>query len=166
LNHEKLARVGSIVIAWAMVEYAMERIIWGLTGLHDGHGRIMTSGMQWRVKEGVIRELIDGRKDEIAKSLRYSLNALPGMAPTRNHLAHGIWTWDKASGDLVITATREKPRRKGEFKVRSMSNLILDDLIQTLTEVQKELMGLADQLGSVDIYRQAMTAAAIEMAAA
>lgn len=146
MDREKIARVGAVVIAWASLEYAMERVIWGLTGLHDGHGRILTSGMTWRNKRDAIIEILVERKDALAQSIRRSLKAVPGLAAPRNDIAHGIWTWHDQTGSLAISATRHKPRRKEAFPLRPMTDEMLDDLRTVTLEVAGELMSAADQL--------------------
>ena len=147
MDQEKIARVGAVVIAWASLEYAMERIIWGLTGLHDGHGRILTSGMASRNKHEAITELLAGRTDALAQSIERLLKAVPGLSKARNDIAHGIWTWHQEMGYLAIASTRHKPRKKETFPLKPMTDDMLDDLRSVTLEVAGELMAAADQLG-------------------
>lgn len=159
IDVQKLAHIGAVVVAWAMLEYALERLLWNLSRLPDHHGRMLTAKLSWRDKADAIKEMLADDESSRAEKIRFDLKSLQSLAEHRNRLAHGVWTRDPGTGAMVIVTTRSKPSQPGAkgkstgaprvhgfFPTHHLTNLQMADLRDTMVEVGAALMQASDEL--------------------
>lgn len=156
MDVEKLARIGAVVVGWAMVEYALERIVWALTRVPRDVGQRNPAYIQWSDKRDGILKLLEGENSPTASNVRRSMKALEGLAEHRNRVAHGVWLKEATTGALMVARTRLSERKAitsepverqyGAFPMAPMTNEQLDDLRSVTVEVAMELMAAAEDL--------------------
>lgn len=156
MDVEKLARIGAVVVGWAMIEYALERIVWALTLVSRDVGQRNPAYEHWSDKQKRILKLLEGDNSRTASDVRRSMNSLEGLAEHRNRVAHGVWLKEATTGALMVARTRLPDRKAitsepierqyGAFPMAPMTNEQLDDLRNVTVEVAMELMGAAEDL--------------------
>lgn len=114
--HERL--LGRLVMRWALVENALQGVIWELLRLPMSDGRIVTSRLDALGLTTMLRALAERHfKTEFLQGVLDLLSDIEDCRDTRNALVHGTWSTLSAGAELNLpqrVAAVMSLRRKAE----------------------------------------------------
>ncbi len=151
LAHERL--LGRLTMKWALVENALQLLIWELLNLSTSDGRIVTARLDALALVEMFRVLaLRHFKPEFLQGVLDLLTDVQDCRDDRNALVHGTWTTVPAGEELGLpqrVAAVMSLRPKGDpgrvmietFPLRRMHAIVSD-----AEECRARLIALAEQL--------------------
>jgi hypothetical protein len=139
--------IGRMMVSWALLEAAMQDLIWHLLKIPMSDGRIMTQRMNAEIKikwlHSFAKKHLEPEQLTVMKEI---LAVIEDTQDDRNFVMHGIWGTDAATSEPIACSLRKKSLPDEvtyeHFPVSRMRKIIAD-----IEGAKAALMAWRRQLG-------------------
>ncbi len=135
--------IGNIAIYWSGLELSIEMLLVVLMDAGDKYGGAVTSNLNPRTRNDLANLILKdkyGENSEQYKTLSPLINKANDLLTKRNHIVHGLWTYDleKKHGERHVFKRNSLESSPEKIKLSDLKGT-LKSIIQTDKKLNKEI---------------------------